>query len=248
MRTQYASWKATRFTLARAPSTTVGEPSDRSAVQTPLLSRPSLRPSSESMQYTYYLPDATRDSHADILQATRRIQPISSKRMYEMWAVCSSQRSPSIQYSLTVHPTGAATCSCPDWLSRGGACKHLRAFRAIIQRAMASGQLTLDYHFPSSLEEAQEIEAKNRVWYGSQYTEAISASAGDTSAAMSVNFGCVLPPSTAEHLLPSITHDIELDEAIDNLVYQECMESKNPAVEPAGTTTPAISDPILEVC
>lgn len=74
-----------------------------------------------------------------------------------------------------MHASGAATCSCPDWLQRGGACKHLRAFRLVIQYWMNTGQLLDCYLFPATRDDALDIEAKNQAWYGDKLAHTVTA-------------------------------------------------------------------------
>jgi len=74
-----------------------------------------------------------------------------------------------------VHPSGVATCSCPDWLKRGRACKYLRALQQIILHWIQTGALATHhiYHFPESLSDAQDIKTQNRTWYDPHYLNSV---------------------------------------------------------------------------
>lgn len=116
---KYETWKKGRFGAAlKGP--TVQHPSDiLQGLVAPL---------------TWYEVDDRRDKEAEVLYSMKYLSPMSSRRPYELWATCQSSRawlgSPTAShYWLTAHPSGVATCTCKDWLTRGGACKHLRAFR-----------------------------------------------------------------------------------------------------------------------
>ena len=78
----------------------------------------------------WYPPDPIRDGFAKDIARLRLIVPISSMKPFEMWATCASTsadiKKPDYpRYWLTAHPSGHATCTCANWLNRGGACKHL---------------------------------------------------------------------------------------------------------------------------
>ncbi|KAI0682094.1 hypothetical protein BC835DRAFT_1311668 [Cytidiella melzeri] len=63
-----------------------------------------------------------------------------------------------------------------DWLQRGGACKHMRAFRMLVEQWMEGGHILRgSFSFPASLSDAKEIEVKNRAWYGESYAKAVTS-------------------------------------------------------------------------
>jgi hypothetical protein len=47
-----------------------------------------------------------------------------------------------LTYEMVFHRSGASSCSCPDFQTRGGACKHLRAMRRIIDTWVVAGHET----------------------------------------------------------------------------------------------------------
>jgi hypothetical protein len=57
-------------------------------------------------------------------------------------------------YTLELHQSGSeTTCSCPDFCTRGGACKHLRALRLIIDSWVKQGH-EKPFHYPKTRDEA----------------------------------------------------------------------------------------------
>jgi hypothetical protein len=151
----------------------------------------------------WYEPDPTRDGFAKDFLQLKHIVPIPSKRMYELWSTCAAtgadMQDPSyLRYWLTVHPSGSGTCTCPDWINRGGACKHLRAFRIVIEEWSAAGKLQYRYHFPTTQEDALHIREQNLLWYGINYEDAVTLPA--------VNAIAVPRPTTLETLCANSSH------------------------------------------
>ncbi|KAI0695371.1 hypothetical protein BC835DRAFT_1414886 [Cytidiella melzeri] len=64
----------------------------------------------------------------------------------------------------------------PRLASTGGACKHMRAFRMLVEQWMEGGHILRgSFSFPASLSDAKEIEVKNRAWYGESYAKAVTS-------------------------------------------------------------------------
>lgn len=167
MVTQYAVWKARRFRIC-TPNHATG-PGTTSAAGTSYIAQ-------AHVPYAWYAPDIHRDANAKAIFASHKLHPIPSARPHELWARCASVSNESKTYWLTSHPSGAATCTCPDWLRRGGACKHMRAFRLLIEHWIGVGQLLPNsFHFPGSAEEAESVEARNRAWYGAGYDGSVTS-------------------------------------------------------------------------
>ena len=81
----------------------------------------------------YCEPDQARDSAAaDILSNKQISTPefLPERNIYLFTCFSSqalaSDSSPTV-YAIEIHLLGTGSCSCPDFTSRGGACKHLRA-------------------------------------------------------------------------------------------------------------------------
>lgn len=170
---------------------------------------------------TWYADDARRDQAARTLFAENHLHPIPAGCAYELWATCRSSEDASRHYSLTVHPSGAATCTCLDWRQRGGACKHLRAFRILLDEWSRCGQLSHRFLFPLTEAEAVETEQRNRQWYGNAYSSAVTSatsspthkpapinvapshSSPPTSSSASSPPACHLPPAHLDDVLPA---------------------------------------------
>ncbi|KAI0051637.1 hypothetical protein FA95DRAFT_1621741, partial [Auriscalpium vulgare] len=127
--------------------------------------------------------DSRSVAAVDIIQSGRLVC-IASPRPFEVWATCaasgsilSDQEYP--RYWLTLHATGSATCTCPDWLQRGGACKHIRSLAVTTKLSAASqaeaGTGANAYNLPTSLEAATLIRERNKLWYAGQPTMAPTA-------------------------------------------------------------------------
>ena len=58
---------------------------------------------------------------------------------------------PDNPYSIKITRTGLASCTCPDFLTRGGACKHLRATRLTIEGRK------IVFHYPTSRAEGERL-------------------------------------------------------------------------------------------
>jgi hypothetical protein len=167
MISQFHCWKSERF------SHTMG---DVILVST---SRSPKKKPQPTPPLAWYEPDPKRDSMAQDIFKLARIVPIENHRMYELWATCASTEANMSEldyprYWMTVHPSGTGTCTCMDWLIRGGACKHLRAFRLVLDMWRQEDKLLHVYHFPTSRDEAIQIEYTNRQWYGPSYDLAIT--------------------------------------------------------------------------
>jgi hypothetical protein len=148
----FQSWKLERFQDAAAglPLATQASPK-----------KPKFEP------ITWYSENVKRDAMAQDLVKLGRVILIESYKMYELWATCASTcadvtDSEHSRYWLTMHPSGSATCTCMDWLTQGGACKHLRAFHLVVLSWMQAKMLHYPYHFPSTKDEAVHIREQNR--------------------------------------------------------------------------------------
>lgn len=82
-----------------------------------------------------------------------------------------------LKYWMTIHPSGSATCTCPDWCSQGEACKYLCALRLTIMHWTTTGAITkqFPYHFPGTRAEAEDINHCLLVWYGPYFATLVTA-------------------------------------------------------------------------
>ncbi|KZT18813.1 hypothetical protein NEOLEDRAFT_1173364 [Neolentinus lepideus HHB14362 ss-1] len=77
---------------------------------------------------------------------------------HQFEAVCYSTANPtSTPYQVTIHRIGYASCTCLDFVHRGGACKHLRALRIRLDAWVSSGHLPT-FYYPGTPAAAKEIE------------------------------------------------------------------------------------------
>ncbi|KAI0056510.1 hypothetical protein BV25DRAFT_1893981 [Artomyces pyxidatus] len=161
---QYADWKSSRFEAAAG-----GVPLLRAR-------RPAIR---EWAPRAWFEADASRNVLGIDIHQHGRLCVIPSSRQFERWATCATSSADINdplypRYWLALHISGAATCTCPDWLRRGGACKHLRAFAVSVQLLVLEGVETQSYSFAKTEAEALEVEAQNRTWYGPHYATALT--------------------------------------------------------------------------
>ncbi|KAK7018770.1 hypothetical protein VNI00_018232 [Paramarasmius palmivorus] len=88
---------------------------------------------SPSSPLAYLVPDPERDTAAHrLLQHHQLSTPEISSKGTSLTFTCYSSLSvaheeQATQYQICLRFDGMASCTCPDWTSRGGACKHLRA-------------------------------------------------------------------------------------------------------------------------
>ncbi|KAF9783906.1 hypothetical protein BJ322DRAFT_1021665 [Thelephora terrestris] len=192
----------------------------------------------------WYSPDPIRDGFSKDIIRLRLITPIPSMKPFELWATCASTSANvsdpgHLRYWLTAHPSGHATCTCADWLNRGGACKHLRAFCDLITLWAKGGQITHEFYFPGSESDACHVLEKNKRWYGHYYDHSVTAPASrDTLSATcpptlhKSSTHIPLPPPNHPDisLIPTIDQEAELEESVTALEDPEIPEL-TPAVE-----------------
>jgi hypothetical protein len=152
-RDQESAWRVTRFAAAAGGGTLLPRKH---------ASGDGLIQASEPL--AWYEKDTRREAMAIGILQERRLLPIASGHPSELWATCATSLSNPIfqfheRYWLTYNIKGTGTCTCLDWLQRGGACKHLRAFRLHILHRVHIGQLSSVGDFPLSLLEAQDKRA-----------------------------------------------------------------------------------------
>jgi SWIM zinc finger len=184
----------------------------------PQKSNPTTLSPSDSSILAWFSEDPARDQKAQQIVAVSRICQIPSGRPYEVWATCAAsnadvQNSNHLRYWLTLHPTGSATCSCYDWITNGGACKHLRALQILVQ---SSSKLSLplssnSYHFPVSRANAEIITQRNKAWYG-PYIDVSVTPYRDASTISKSNAGSpsTNQPDMLTNCLPDSAHPAPL--------------------------------------
>ena len=92
--------------------------------------------------------DPVRDAAAEQVLAYRLVSPPQKHDANTYHAECKSQSTLTgsplnlLTYKIVFHRSGQSSCSCPDFQTRGGACKHLRAMRRIIDTWVIFGHET----------------------------------------------------------------------------------------------------------
>lgn len=173
----YGAWKVERFRNAAGGA-------DLSRIQRSSISLSNPQhsvPQQSSRPLAWYSPDPARDGEAEGILCRQLLRPIVASRPFELWAQCQSSSSisalssvPSPIYWLTIYPSGPATCTCPDWMFQGGACKHLRAFKQLIQSWQTSGHLPCGFTFPTSRDNTEHLLHHACQWYGDCYAEFVT--------------------------------------------------------------------------
>lgn len=174
----------------------------------------------------WYTTDPIRDGLAQDFVQLRRIALFTSARPFEIWATCATTSADILvpdypRYWLSAHPSGHATCTCADWLNRGGACKHLRALRISILSLVEGGGIQYPFHFPLSELDACNVLERNRYWYGDYYQHSLTERSTQpfTSPSPPPTFSkptlsTPLPPPTMPDLLliPTIDQEAQFEE------------------------------------
>ena len=94
--------------------------------------------------------DPTREQKAVLLVHHGQlfsIQQTINQDQYEAYCLSSNHSANSLQYHIHLHHSGFGSCMCLDFLSHGGACKHLRTFRHIIDSWAWNGHI-LPFFYP----------------------------------------------------------------------------------------------------
>jgi SWIM zinc finger len=106
--------------------------------------------------------DEHRDREAVAIIRLRRLYHIRQQHerdQYEATCISSAaalQDPYHTRYTLYIHRRGHGWCSCPDFSFRGGACKHLRALRLVVD-GWVSQNVIQAFYYPPTLVDAQRI-------------------------------------------------------------------------------------------
>ena len=123
---EYRQWLETRF-QAGAGGKNLAE------VQKAVLDERALN---SNKPVCWWEADVSRDRAAQEILNSRRLTIFRGKDTNTFVALCAGNPKDGngsvTQYSIKVSRSGFASCTCPDFLARGGACKHLRATRLTI--------------------------------------------------------------------------------------------------------------------
>ncbi|GJE99092.1 SWIM zinc finger family protein [Phanerochaete sordida] len=114
----------------------------------------------------YYVPDMQRDQGAVELLSANQISKhptfdLAARTLifacYSSLAIHGEQN--PVQYTISLGIDGHSTCTCPDFSSRGGFCKHMRAAAARVASLKLEGVRLPNVIVPQSLEEARALRA-----------------------------------------------------------------------------------------
>lgn len=134
---QYLHWLSTRFT---------GITTTRSSGQ---------RPSGAGL--CWWPNDERRDADAHLLLGRGHLHDTAAHSDLSGYsATCTSSSRLGLCYQLQLNRDGHAKCDCPDFIHRGGACKHLRAFRLVVDQWIQNG-LTEPFAYPATMTVAKRI-------------------------------------------------------------------------------------------
>ena len=110
----------------------------------------------------WWEPDKQRDADSRLLLKHGHLHSVHqtvSDCQYEATCLSAQMKPtgvPRLQYELILHRSGHGSCTCQDFSNRGGACKHLRALRLLVDN-WAARQLIHPFHYPSSQSAASQL-------------------------------------------------------------------------------------------
>ncbi|KAF7972050.1 hypothetical protein HWV62_19189 [Athelia sp. TMB] len=114
-------------------------------------------PIRDGAQLCWWRDDQQRDGEAQNLLARSCLFNITTRKDDDGYeASCRSSSRVGVVYQLQLLRDGYASCDCPDFIHRGGACKHLRALRLTVNHWI-SGGLSRPFYYPTSLSSATRV-------------------------------------------------------------------------------------------
>jgi hypothetical protein len=113
----------------------------------------------------YFQGDQDRDTAAAELLERKQISvPEAGKDVFNFACYSSlavaSEESPMI-YQISLGFDGTGNCNCPDFLQRGGACKHIRAALLRLDQLRHQNPKIPCIHLPSTIEEARILQTRH---------------------------------------------------------------------------------------
>ena len=151
---QYTSWLTNRFRHSTGGLDLNAKRSTYSV--------PACTPSQSKCLYWYQV-DGRRDNEAIIIVNTGRIYNIQIANPPDSVTATCAASSASLQdpnhlrYMMSMHCAGIAHCECADFANRGGACKHLRALRFVVNAWAEKNHISSFYH-PPTLHDAEQVK------------------------------------------------------------------------------------------
>lgn len=114
----------------------------------------------EILKAAWWSIDETHQSAAIELASKGHLMSIGHPDADTYAAACASSTTADVLYSISLCRSGEGACTCPDFQKRGGACKHLRALRLVIDSLVLIGQERA-FLFPANPLEAAQVERRS---------------------------------------------------------------------------------------
>lgn len=114
----------------------------------------------EVQKVAWWSTDESRHNAAVALASKGLLLSISHRDPDTYAAACTSSTTADVLYSMSLCRSGEGACSCPDFQTRSGACKHLRALRFVVDSLVLIGQ-ERTFLFPATPLEAAQVERRS---------------------------------------------------------------------------------------
>lgn len=160
----------------------------------------------------YWAEDVKRDVDGNALLHTGRLsQPQYGLSPEIFVSTCASSSAvladPNHQcYVVYLHRLGPSSCTCPSFQGEGGACKHMRALRVIVDNWVAAGSVSPMY-YPSDRHDALNVRA-----YLSSIPNAYWPRGAPQNTMSTFNEAPTVPPPSSAAALDTL---VSLESAID---------------------------------
>ena len=111
----------------------------------------------------WFEPNERRDGEAIAIINLGRMRDVRPSQLLDQIEANCATTSANLadpnhtKYNLSMYRNGVASCSCQDFMIRGGACKHLRALRLVVITWAEKGFIQ-PFHHPATLHEAQGLQ------------------------------------------------------------------------------------------
>ena len=112
----------------------------------------------------YLVPDAEREARAQDLMSWNQLSapqvlPGNIGLAFTVYSSCALHGAVNpVIYTIRVGFNGVITCTCPDFVERGGACKHIRAVLISLAIRRQEGIPIPPIPIPNSLQTARELQ------------------------------------------------------------------------------------------
>lgn len=114
----------------------------------------------EVQKVTWWSTNESRHNAAVALVLKGLLLSISHPDPDTYTAACASSTTADMLYSMSLWCSGEGACSCPDFQTHSGACKHLQALCFVIDSLVLIGQ-EWTFRFPTTPLEAAQVEKRS---------------------------------------------------------------------------------------